>query len=215
MKRFLSLLSVFSFIASTSTLAVGCQTEVINNDCFDEDWNNITDKDSDSTQWVDIATIRVFMLYLNKSIFPDSNSFYQLMNNKNSTQLIEECFRGPEGELIEGGFSYDFTLLITNYKSIDKDVVGKMQEDLARKTSGMYLFLNLPEIDITDIANEPEINFQFTFMIKNSDGSIIGNQNNNWFYWYDWETTNSQTADKYLLNLALGTAYERVVTKYN
>lgn len=214
MRKLIAFLSSLALITSNSSIIMACQREVIYNDCFDEEWNNVTDKGSDNKQWLDIAYIRIFFFYLNNKIFPDSSSFYQI-NNKTSDELTRNYLKDPEGQPIEEDlFNNNFTFLITNYGSIDNSVIAAMKANqLADKESGTYLFLNFPEIDITNIKNESNIDFQFIFIIKDSEGAIKNNTNNNWFYWHDWKTTNI-SPDEYFFNLEIGTSYQRVVTKY-
>lgn len=213
MRKLITFLSTLSLVGSTATTVMACERSVILYDCFDENGNNVTTKDYDVDQALDISYIKIFLLSLDNTIFSNSESFYQ-MNNKTSQELVTNYFKGPEGQDLEGNFIHNFTFLITNYDSIDGNVIEKMKEDLADKEVGMYVFLNLPGIDVANIKNETTINFQALFMIKKED-KIIGNKNNDWFYWFDWKTENDPKNNQYLLNLTITEQTNRVVTNFH
>lgn len=215
MKRLISFLASLSLLITSSTMIVSCNnTSWVISDAFDENNNNMTDKDSDHKQWFDIDLINISMISLSKKVFPDSVSFQQI-NDKSSNDLFENYFGFSKNDFWQ--FNYDFTFLITNYDSINKDVIGQIQtNNLADKDAGIYLFLNLPAITIDNIQNETDIDFQFLFMIKDSSGNIINNSNNNWFYWYDWNVINQPSNNsEYFFNFKdLKSNKKRIVTNF-
>ncbi|MCL6429123.1 hypothetical protein LT335_00685 [Spiroplasma sp. JKS002669] len=212
MKKIISFLTSLSVLSTSSTMIISCTESYA--DCFDQNGKNVTDKGSDQKQWSDLTLMQIKMLTLSKSKIPDASTF-QTMNNKSLVELNEKYF----SQIInKWNFNYDFTFLITNYHSIDRDVIGQMQTNkLADKNPGIYLFLNLPTIDINNIENEPEINFQFLFMIKETSGKIIGNNNNNWFYWVDLNIEKSlpNNNDLFFNFNKVKTNEQRVVTNPN
>lgn len=182
--------------------------------CFDQNGNNITDKGSDQKQWNDLIwRISIAIIILPKAKIPNATTF-QMMNNKTSNELSKNYFYTFEKNNWE--FNYNFTFLITTYDSINKNVINQMQiNELADKDPGIYLFLNLPTIEINNIENEPEIDFQFLFMIKDSSGKIIGNNNNDWFYWYDCHMISILPNNtESFLNLKEKAVQKRVVTNF-
>lgn len=211
MKKIISFLASLSLLSTSSTLVVSC-TEIYG-DCFDQNGNNVTDKGSDQKQWNELIWMPLVMTTLQKEKITDA-SIFQTMNNKNSDELSKNyLFTNAQNETWK--FNYNFTFLITTYNSINKDVISQMQNDLINKNSGIYLFLNLPRIDINNIENEQEIDFQFLFMIKDKVGNIIGNNNNSWFYWYDCNMINILPNNtEFFFNLKEKLSQERVVTNF-
>lgn len=211
MKKIISFLTSLALLSTTSTMIVSC-TETYA-DCFDQNGNNVTDKGSDQKQWIDLIGMPLIMATLPNAKVPTATIF-QTMNNKSLDELNENYFYSDKG--IHWNPNYHFTFLITTYDSINKDIINQMQtNELADKNPGIYLFLNLPVIDINNIENEPEIDFQFLFMIKDISGKIIGNNNNDWFYWYDCNMTNILPNNtESFFNLKAKIFQERVVTNF-
>lgn len=212
MKKIISFLTSLSVLSTISTMIVSCTESYA--DCFDQNGKNITDKGSDQKQWNDLIWgISIAIITLPKAKISNATIF-QTMNNKTSNELSENYFYTFEKN--NWDFNYNFTFLITTYDSIDKDVINEMQtNELADKNPGIYLFLNLPTININNIENEPEIDFQFLFMIKDTSGKIIGNNNNDWFYWYDCNMISILPNNtEFFFNLKEKILQERVVTNF-
>lgn len=211
MKKIISFLTSLSVLSTSSTMIVSCTESYA--DCFDQNGKNVTDKGSDQKQWNDLILMPIIMATLLKEKIPNATIF-QAMNNKTSNELSKNYFYSYQNNYWSP--NYDFTFLITTYDSIDKDVINEMQtNELADKNPGIYLFLNLPTIDISNIENEPEIDFQFLFMIKETSGKIIGNNNNNWFYWYDYKANSILPNNtEYFFNFKEYILQERVVTNF-
>ncbi len=210
MKKIISFLTSLSLLSTTSTMIVSCAETYA--DCFDQNGNNITDKGSDQKQWIDLFGILFMTVSVPRAKVPNATIF-QEMNNKSLNDLYENYFNQFKSKW---NFNYDFIFLITNYNSINKDVINQMQtNELADKNPGIYLFLNLPTIDINNIENEPEIDFQFLFMIKDISGNIIGNNNNDWFYWYDCNMIRIlPNSPEFFLNLKEKVFQKRVITNF-
>lgn len=204
MKKIISILAALGLVATSSETVIACSVPSDYNPendadfVYDQDGNKISRDIQNTEQDYDIWGVWTLLFNLDIETFPNSESFYNNLNEHKSSELNNYLPKETDKpDLYTHKFDTDFKLIITNYDSLSNKIMNKIYDErLKSLDDGNFLILNLVDADLNNIQNEREIDAEFIYLTKQNN-NIVCDNDKNYFFWSDQQFINSKEEGGY------------------